>query len=325
MNSAGHSYTLRPRTPKPNVERPPSPTTCAISTLWRGRTGRQILEGERMRWTPSDWRLFRIYAARYQWSTAAAGIPMTELKELQKELLVYTGSRRLNQVIADKLHSAVVYDLGGRLPGAALGWPRWTQRWFLDPTWDGDANPPLRQPVTPFQWVSALGFSWTHWWTPPDRQRVFLLLRLLDHHCVDGDALLLLGHALDSYIRARSRSTATVVSSIAPPSSSKPCSLSPIVTVYESAPDAEDASCPQSSDALDSSRPPSPPNEPSVASSSFSSSSSLLSTADLHFGSPSRSVPDDDSFLYQHAAGDCELEQYKRAKQDAWEYMEAQR
>ncbi|KAK8153318.1 hypothetical protein BC567DRAFT_238021 [Phyllosticta citribraziliensis] len=238
---------------------------------------------------------------------------------MQKELLAYTESRRLNQVIADQLHKAVVHDLNYRLRGAALGWPQWTQRsrlfpfrvlntsdcawrWFLDPTWDGDAHPSRRRSTVSSLWVPALSFSWTRW-TPPDQQGVFTLLRLLDHHHVDRDALVLLSQALDSYFRAYS--PARLVWTAPTSALESISSFSPIITVYDSTADDEDASCPHAEDT------------PTHA------SASSLSTTDLNFGSPSPSVSENDvSSSYRPSSSDFDLEQYRRAKRYAWECME---
>ncbi|KAL2677648.1 hypothetical protein IWX47DRAFT_934374 [Phyllosticta citricarpa] len=173
-NSRSHNLRRSRAAQKLHAEPPSASDSAAV--VWRGRSGREILLGKRM--APQ------------------------QLKELQKDLGLYSSSRRVNRAVFEQLQAAVIDDLKNLLRRGGAGdgrWPLWTQRWFLDPTWDGDDRP-SRQPCP--LWVTALWSAWAGW-NAPERQCVFALLRLLDHHGVEGQALLLLSHAMDAYIKTR--------------------------------------------------------------------------------------------------------------------------
>ncbi|KAK8428229.1 hypothetical protein IWX49DRAFT_558083 [Phyllosticta citricarpa] len=145
-----------------------SPGT-ALRKTWRETLGNHIYLGTKSpAWTDQDRRIFLVYAARYKW-TQALQLNDAGSKNLQKELLMYTAHRGLNDAIMVDMVHAIRYfllSLSLSLPhyGPSLiqtspsdratleqvrrgfenlyQWPDWTKRWFLNPWWDGETNEP---------------------------------------------------------------------------------------------------------------------------------------------------------------------------------------
>ncbi|KAK7509490.1 hypothetical protein IWZ03DRAFT_90731 [Phyllosticta citriasiana] len=136
---------------------------------WREALGNHIYLGTKSpAWTDQDRRIFLVYAARYKWTQALQPNDAGS-KNLQKELLMYTAHRGLNDAIMVDMVHAIRYfllSLSLSLPhhGPSLiqtspsdratleqvrrgfenlyQWPDWTKRWFLNPWWDGETNEP---------------------------------------------------------------------------------------------------------------------------------------------------------------------------------------
>ncbi|KAK8153281.1 hypothetical protein BC567DRAFT_212981 [Phyllosticta citribraziliensis] len=256
-------WNLRPRKAP---EQKPSRAERALPATWAGKTGHQILQGERLAWTESDLRIFRIHAARNKWwyqddeeyqGTAKGNRPpaaprTAQLQELQQDLGLCTAHDRLNRELMRRIEAAVFYDLTDRLNRSVLRWPLFTQIWFLDPTWTGSTTRPPTTTITP--WVAALSRAWTRW-TPLEQHAVFLFLRALDHHGLVHAVLPFVCQAMDDYIDYRvsgtcpgttkMKATTVIPTRPHPPPPPPPpllapktsfCALSPIMTVCDFAP-----------------------------------------------------------------------------------------
>ncbi|KAK7623505.1 hypothetical protein IWX48DRAFT_595153 [Phyllosticta citricarpa] len=259
-------WNLRPRrAPEKKLTR----TERALSATWAGKTGHEILQGERLAWTESDLRIFRIHAARNQWwyqrdeddhgttKTKRAAPTVAQLQELQEDLGLWTADESLNAELTRRIEAAVWYDLTSRLHRDVLRWPLYTQIWYLDPHWTGNTTRPPMLSTTP--WVAALSRAWTRW-TPLEQHAVFLFLRALDHHGLVHAVLPFICQAIDDYIDHQvlrecpttvKMKTAMVVPNTPPSYNRSPppphppppftpktsfCALSPIMTVCDVAP-----------------------------------------------------------------------------------------
>ncbi|KAK7509458.1 uncharacterized protein IWZ02DRAFT_437745 [Phyllosticta citriasiana] len=120
-----------------------SPGT-ALRKTWREALGNHIYLGTKSpAWTDQDRRIFLVYAARYKWTQALQPNDAGS-KNLQKELLMYTAHRGLNDAIMVDMVHAIRATLEQVRRGFEnlYQWPDWTKRWFLNPWWDGETDEP---------------------------------------------------------------------------------------------------------------------------------------------------------------------------------------
>ncbi|KAJ9634538.1 hypothetical protein H2199_008995 [Coniosporium tulheliwenetii] len=133
-----------------SVEEPSKKLTSKLGTTeFRGLSVQDVLGTRRhLQWTADDKKEFNKFSAAFK---IARNVKPRDIKPLLQTLGFVGHSEELDKELAQRTANALQYNLLYKLrfvgytstngkPSA--DWPVWTERWYLDPNWDGNTDPP---------------------------------------------------------------------------------------------------------------------------------------------------------------------------------------